>query len=128
MANTRLTVQNDMLLAEVSHAATQSVIAVDDLHDLLESGAALFEFFHRARLEVLDITEKIRDLQEQIHDHRTDQAGRVRRRISKGMFPLPPPVPSAASQTASPRDAVAGPTQSQEGSRERHETAHAREC
>ena len=36
------------------------------LHDVLESGAARSEFFHRARFEALDIAEKLRDLREQI--------------------------------------------------------------
>ena len=128
MANARLTVQNDVdvlqLLSEAKHAATQAMTACDALHDVLESGAARSEFSHRARFEALDIAEKLRDLREQIQAQRTEQAGRVRRRISEGIFPVPPPV--RKSHTASPRDAAAGQTQSQEGSCV--DPAHAREC
>ena len=142
MANPNLTLENDMdilvHLVEMTNAATEALTAADRLHDLLESEAARWDFFHRARLEMLDVTEKIRDLQERIQEQRTDRAGRVRHMIHAGIFPLtisegmfpvpPPPVPSAASQTASPSDDVVGPTQAQERSRERDETAHAREC
>ena len=122
MANPRWTVQNDMTillhLVEMNYAATEALTAADRLHDLLESEAARWDFFHRARLEMLDVTEKLRELQERIQEQRTDHAGRVRHAISEGIFPLgisertfpvpPPAVPRAASQTASPRDAVPG--------------------
>ena len=66
---------------------------------------------------MLGVTEKLRELQERIQEQRTDHAG-IRHMISAGIFPLgisegtfpvpPLAVPRAASQIASPRDAVPG--------------------
>ena len=104
-------------LVEMNSAATEALTAADRLHDLLESEAARWGFFHRARLEMLDVTEKkLRELQERIQEQRTDHAGRVRHAISEGIFPLgiserrtfPVPPPAVPRDAASPRDAVPG--------------------
>ena len=118
MANPRWTVQNDMTillhLVEMTSAATEALTAADRLHDLLESEAARWDFFHRTRLEMLDVTEKLRELQERIQEQRTDHEGRVSHAISEGIFPLGIcerrtfPVPAVPRAAASPRDAVPG--------------------